>query len=87
MFGTTTPSGGAPANATRMKTEMKPKASTLRLADARLAMLRLLMLPDDYADLTESDLEFLRSDIVRELVSGRWQIIWKTSNYGKQIEI
>jgi hypothetical protein len=64
---------------------MKPKASTLRLADARLAMLKLLLKPDDSSEWSDEDIEFLRSEIVRELVSGRWQMIWKT--YGNKIEI
>jgi hypothetical protein len=63
------------------------KPSTLRLADARLAMLKLLLMPEDSSEWSDEDIEFLRSDIVRELVSGRWQMIWKTSNYGQHIEI
>jgi hypothetical protein len=57
------------------------------LADARLATLRLLLLPDDYSDLTPSDRAFLRSDIVGELLHGRWPTVFKWSSYGKQNEI
>ena len=45
---------------------MQPKSPSP--ADIKLAILRLLALPDDDEKLTESDLAFLRSDLVRTVL-------------------
>jgi|HubBroStandDraft_6_1064221.scaffolds.fasta_scaffold2254956_2 hypothetical protein len=60
---------------------MKPKKHTL--ADAHEAALRLVLLPDEDA-LTESDLDFLRSDLVGELLEGKWPEAFRWTSYGKQ---
>lgn len=63
-----------------MNKEPKPN-----LADARMAALRLILLPDKYEDLTESDRSFLRSGIVGDLLDGRWPTVfsWTRRTYGK----
>ncbi|PYJ46857.1 MAG: hypothetical protein DME50_13125 [Verrucomicrobia bacterium] len=60
---------------------MKPKPHTL--ADAHEAALRLILLPDD-PDLTTADLDFLRSDLVGELLEGRWPRAFRWTSYRKQ---
>ena len=62
-----------------MQTNKKPN-----LADAQLAALKLLLLPDDDDRLTESDLEFLRSDLVGDLLSGKWPTVLRWTSYGKE---
>jgi len=57
---------------------------TPTLADARSAALRLLLLPDDDNELTQADLEFLRSDLVGELLEGRWPQAFRWTSYGQQ---
>lgn len=42
------------------------------LADAQWATLRLILLPENYADLTNEQKDFLRTDIVRQLLAGEW---------------
>ena len=61
---------------------MQPKKHTL--AAARSAALRLLLLPDDDSALTESDLDFLRSDLVGELLSGRWPTAFRWTSMGNK---
>jgi hypothetical protein len=65
-----------------MKNEQNKK--TPILADARLAAMKLLLLPEGYNALTESDLDFLRSDLVGDLLAGRWPTVFKWTSYGKQ---
>lgn len=43
------------------------------LADARMAALRLILLPGKYEELTAEHREFLRSDLVGELLEGEWK--------------
>jgi hypothetical protein len=52
-------------------------------ADAREAALRLLLLPDSDDELTQADLEFLRSDLVGDLLSGKWPQAFRWASYGK----
>ena len=54
------------------------------LADAKLAVVRLLLLPEDYNDLTKEEIEFLRSDLVGEILSGQWPtvFIWRSFQWG-----
>jgi len=61
---------------------MKPKKYTL--ADAQEAAARLFLLPDDDSKMTESDLDFLRSDLVGELLAGKWPTVFRWTSYGKQ---
>jgi len=59
---------------------MKPKKHTL--ADAHEAALRLLLLPGEDA-MTKSDLEFLCSDLVGEILEGKWPEAFRWTSYGK----
>ena len=67
-----------------MKTTNNKKPT---LADAQLAALKLLLLPDDEGRLTASDKEFLRSDLVGELLYGKWPTVLRWASYGKQNKI
>ena len=56
------------------------------LEEASVAAAKLFLLPSDEARLTEEDFEFLRSDLVGELLEGRWPTVfrldklWKAKN-------
>jgi len=52
---------------------MKKRAN---LADAQLAALKLLLLPKRFEDMTDKELNFLRSDICGELLYGEWPEIF-----------
>jgi len=51
------------------------EVATKRLADARMAAMRLILLPEKYEDFTKEDREFMRSDIVGELLNGEWPTV------------
>lgn len=53
-----------------MKNEKTKKKASL--ADARLAVIRLLLLPDDDSKLTKQDLELLRSDLAGDILYGKY---------------
>ena len=61
---------------------MKPKKYTLD--DAQLAAAKLFLLPDDDSKFTKADWEFLRSDLVGELLDGKWPQAFRWTSYGKQ---
>ena len=59
------------------------KTKRPNLADARLAVVKLLLLPEAYDDLTETDLEFLRSDLVGQILNGKWPTVLRWKGYGE----
>jgi hypothetical protein len=52
------------------------------LAEIRLATMKLLLLPDE-EDMSEADWEFMRSDLVGEILEGRYPHVFQWVSYNK----